>query len=69
MSLRRWVYEHRLGMTKLCAHCKFVLLGVNIQPGPMNIMIPFTGVTGILTYAWPFAKTKASLLALTVLYG
>lgn len=37
--------------------------------GPMNIMIPFTGVAGILTYAWPFAKTKASLLALTVLYG
>ena len=32
-------------------------------------MIPFTAWTGILTYAWPFAKSKSSLIALTVLYG
>ena len=57
----------RLGKTQ--TFCYFFLFGVNVQSGPMNIMIPFTGVAGILTYAWPFAKTKASLLALTVLYG
>jgi len=37
--------------------------------GPMNVMIPFTAVAGVLTYAWPFARTKASLIAVTVLYG
>ena len=37
--------------------------------GPMNIMIPFTAWSGILTYAWPFAKSKSSLIAVTVIYG
>lgn len=37
--------------------------------GPMNIMIPFTAWTGILTYAWPFAKSKSSLISVTVIYG
>ncbi|KJA24153.1 hypothetical protein HYPSUDRAFT_38917 [Hypholoma sublateritium FD-334 SS-4] len=37
--------------------------------GPMNVMIPFTAWTGILTYAWPFAKSKSSLIAVTVIYG
>jgi MFS transporter, MCT family, solute carrier family 16 (monocarboxylic acid transporters), member 10 len=35
----------------------------------MNVMIPFTAAAGVLTYAWPFARTKASLIAVTVLYG
>ncbi|KAF4615050.1 hypothetical protein D9613_002448 [Agrocybe pediades] len=37
--------------------------------GPMNVMVPFTAVAGILTYAWPFADTESSLIAVTVLYG
>jgi len=37
--------------------------------GPANIMIPFTAVAGILTYAWPFARTKGSLIAVVILYG
>lgn len=37
--------------------------------GAMNMMIPFTTLAGILTYAWPFAQSKASLVAVTVLYG
>ncbi|KAF9555809.1 MFS general substrate transporter [Agrocybe pediades] len=37
--------------------------------GPMNVMVPFTAVAGILTYAWPFAETESSLIAVTVLYG
>ena len=35
----------------------------------MNVMIPFTALAGIMTYAWPFAKTEASLIVVTVLYG
>jgi len=32
-------------------------------------MIPFTAAAGILTYAWPFAQSKLSLIAVTVIYG
>ena len=35
----------------------------------MNVMIPLTGLAGIMTYAWPFAKTQGTLIAVTVLYG
>ena len=35
----------------------------------MIVMIPFTALAGILTYAWPFAQTEASLIVVTVLYG
>ena len=35
----------------------------------MNVMIPFTAGAGILTYAWPFAQSKPSLIAVTVIYG
>jgi len=37
--------------------------------GPMNVMIPFTASAGIITYAWPFAKTSTSLIIVAVLYG
>ncbi|KAF9001750.1 MFS general substrate transporter [Cyathus striatus] len=37
--------------------------------GPMNVMIPFTAAAGILTYAWPFARTERALIAVTVIYG
>ncbi|KAF8889884.1 MFS general substrate transporter [Infundibulicybe gibba] len=37
--------------------------------GSMNVMIPFTAIAGILTYAWPFAKTKAALIVVTIIYG
>ncbi|GLB34493.1 putative monocarboxylate [Lyophyllum shimeji] len=37
--------------------------------GPANIMIPFTAVAGILTYAWPFARSEASLIVVVVIYG
>ena len=40
-----------------------------IKLGAMNVMIPFTALAGIMTYAWPFAKTEASLIVVTVLYG
>ena len=35
----------------------------------MNVMIPFTGVAGLMTYAWPFAKSEKALIAITVIYG
>lgn len=37
--------------------------------GSLNVMIPFTALAGIMTYAWPFAQTEASLIVVTVLYG
>ena len=37
--------------------------------GPLNVMIPFTSVAGLLTYAWPFTKNKVALLGVTVAYG
>ncbi|KAF8800529.1 MFS general substrate transporter [Phlegmacium glaucopus] len=37
--------------------------------GAMNVMIPFTACAGILTYAWPFAQSEGSLIAVTVIYG
>ena len=37
--------------------------------GPMNVMIPLTALAGIMTYAWPFAQTEASLIVVTVFYG
>lgn len=32
-------------------------------------MIPFTLFAGILTYAWPFASSTASLIVVTLIYG
>ncbi|KAF9220115.1 MFS general substrate transporter [Gyrodon lividus] len=37
--------------------------------GPLNIMTPFTAAAGIMTFAWPFAKSKESLIAIAVIYG
>lgn len=39
------------------------------QFGSGNVMIPFTAVAGLLTYAWPFARNKASLIAIATMYG
>ncbi|RDX52397.1 MFS general substrate transporter [Lentinus brumalis] len=37
--------------------------------GPLSVMIPATFVSGILTYAWPFATSAGSLIAVAVVYG
>lgn len=37
--------------------------------GPMNVIIPFTACAAILTYCWPFAETKTTLIVVTVIYG
>lgn len=39
------------------------------QLGSMNVMIPLTTLVGIMTYAWPFAQTEASLIAIATIYG
>lgn len=39
------------------------------QIGPLNVMIPFTGVAGILTFAWPYASTQGALIGISVIYG
>jgi MFS family permease len=37
--------------------------------GSLNVMIPYTFIAGILTYAWPFTRSTASLIVVTLIYG
>ncbi|KAL5634566.1 hypothetical protein ACGC1H_002568 [Rhizoctonia solani] len=37
--------------------------------GPLNALIPSTLVTGIATFAWPFARSDGSLIAIACVYG
>ena len=37
--------------------------------GALNVSAPLTLVCAIMTYAWPFATTKGSLVAVGVIYG
>ncbi|KAL0569490.1 hypothetical protein V5O48_012472 [Marasmius crinis-equi] len=37
--------------------------------GALNVMIPFTLISAISTYAWPFARDEASLVTVAVIYG
>ncbi|KAL1948801.1 hypothetical protein VTO73DRAFT_10607 [Trametes versicolor] len=37
--------------------------------GPINALMPPTFMAGIMTYAWPFATTRGSLIAVAILYG
>ncbi|KAE9398815.1 MFS general substrate transporter [Gymnopus androsaceus JB14] len=37
--------------------------------GAINFMAPMTLVAGVLTYAWPFATTKAEFIVVGVIYG
>ena len=37
--------------------------------GPLTVMAPLTLLCAIVTYVWPFATTKASLVAIAVIYG
>ncbi|KAI6036000.1 MFS general substrate transporter [Pisolithus microcarpus] len=37
--------------------------------GPLNVMIPFTGLAGILTFAWPYASSEGALIGVSVIYG
>ena len=40
-----------------------------VMSGAINVMIPFTSLAGVLTYAWPFARTESSFIAVIVIYG
>ncbi|KAL7417060.1 MFS general substrate transporter [Mrakia frigida] len=37
--------------------------------GPVNILIPFCVISGVLIFAWPFCLTKASLVVFSALLG
>ncbi|KAH9888049.1 MFS general substrate transporter [Cubamyces lactineus] len=37
--------------------------------GPINVLIPGTFLSGIMTYAWPFATTKGPLIFIAIIYG
>ena len=48
---------------------RFCAGGLSDRIGSLNVMIPFTAVAGILTYTWPFARSRVALIAITVVYG
>ncbi|KAL9715553.1 hypothetical protein Ac2012v2_002213 [Leucoagaricus gongylophorus] len=37
--------------------------------GPLNIMSPATFIIGATTYAWPFARSTAPLVIISIIYG
>ncbi|KAJ1307955.1 hypothetical protein OPQ81_002032 [Rhizoctonia solani] len=37
--------------------------------GTLNALIPSTLITGVATYAWPFARSDGSLIAIACIYG
>ncbi|KIK66365.1 hypothetical protein GYMLUDRAFT_38175 [Collybiopsis luxurians FD-317 M1] len=37
--------------------------------GAINFMAPMTLVAGVLTFAWPFARTKAEFIVVGIIYG
>ncbi|KAJ7577523.1 MFS general substrate transporter [Mycena floridula] len=48
---------------------RFAFGQLSDRTGPLNLMIPMTGFAGIMTYAWPFAHSTASIIVVAVLYG
>ncbi|OBZ67648.1 Riboflavin transporter MCH5 [Grifola frondosa] len=39
------------------------------RKGPLNVMIPGTLIAGIMTYIWPYVKTKGAFIVVAVIYG
>ncbi|KIK62695.1 hypothetical protein GYMLUDRAFT_164197 [Collybiopsis luxurians FD-317 M1] len=37
--------------------------------GAMNVLVPFTALTGVMTCIWPFMRSNGALVAVVVLYG
>ncbi|KAG1734328.1 MFS general substrate transporter [Suillus lakei] len=37
--------------------------------GALNTMLPFIALSGIMTFAWPFAENESQLIAIAALYG
>jgi hypothetical protein len=37
--------------------------------GPLNVLAPMTLIAAGMTFAWPHARTKASLIVVAALYG
>jgi hypothetical protein len=40
-----------------------------LMEGPINTMLPFTMVAGIITFLWPTQRGFASFTTVTILYG
>ncbi|KAF9448304.1 MFS general substrate transporter [Macrolepiota fuliginosa MF-IS2] len=37
--------------------------------GSLNVIAPMTAIAGIMTFAWPYAQSKNSLVAVGIIYG
>ena len=42
---------------------------ISDRAGPMNVMMPFTMLAGVMTFIWPYARSAHSLVAVAVVYG
>ncbi|KAK2464720.1 hypothetical protein APHAL10511_003296 [Amanita phalloides] len=42
---------------------------VSDRVGPMNVMIPFTILAGVMTFIWPYARTAPGLVTIAIVYG
>lgn len=42
---------------------------ISDRVGPMNVMIPFTVLAGVMTFIWPYARTVQALVAVAIVYG
>ncbi|KAI1788361.1 MFS general substrate transporter [Ganoderma leucocontextum] len=43
--------------------------GGMLSDRPLNVMIPFSFVAGIMTYIWPFVGTTGGYIAIAIVYG
>ncbi|KAJ4478991.1 MFS general substrate transporter [Lentinula aciculospora] len=44
-------------------------IGAGFPIGAMNVLIPFTALTGVMTCIWPFMRSTGGLIAVIVVYG
>jgi MFS transporter, MCT family, solute carrier family 16 (monocarboxylic acid transporters), member 10 len=51
-----------------CVNFLVIFLTVK-HPGALNFIAPMSIMAGVMTYVWPFATTKGSLIAVALLYG
>ncbi|KAI5987999.1 MFS general substrate transporter [Pisolithus marmoratus] len=58
-----------LGLYTMLTYLSVSATAVGVSASPLNTMIPFTGLAGILTFVWPYASSQGVLISISVLYG
>ncbi|KAK2467593.1 hypothetical protein APHAL10511_000448 [Amanita phalloides] len=42
---------------------------ISDRVGPMNVMIPYTMLAGVMTFVWPYVRMEHGLVAIAIMYG